>query len=136
MDLWEGALRLIEKISWLIELIPVLILAVAAFVFLAEARHSAGEFWALVRAAWSQEWKGRTRVSKGNRNGTIIGYTVVVLLFVFSEVHSFFRPRSEDHSWIIWPFLFVTAFLALSLYILASLEKAKMLSRGSRVPGR
>lgn len=118
----------------LLHLLPALILLAAVLLILREARHAIVEFSKLIQAAWADEWNGKDRVAKCNRGGTIICFTVVLVIFGMQEAHSLFRSQHEDLSIVIWLSISGVAFLALSLCLLANIEKQKMLYRSRRRP--
>lgn len=94
---------------------------------LREVRHSVGEFWELIRVAWSDEWRGRERAAKCNRGGTIIVFTVTLIIFLTQEAHALLGGERQGPALVISLFISGVAFLLISLLTLANLEKQKML---------
>lgn len=113
-------------------LLPPLILLGVVLLILREARHTIVEFLGLIRAAWADEWSGKERVAKCNRGGTIIGFSFTIVFFVIQQAHALLGSQHESTSSVIWLFIGCMAFLVISLLVLASLEKHKMLHDSRR----
>jgi hypothetical protein len=108
---------------------PVVVIAVivAVYFVLREARESIGDFAKMIRVAWTDEWRGKERVAKCNRGGTIISFTVLVIVVVLREAHSLIRNEHDSSVWIVCLFAFCVLFLLASLIVLAYLERAKLM---------
>jgi hypothetical protein len=122
-------------------LLPPVIFLVAVLLILRETRHGIAKFSELIQAAWADEWHGRERVGKCNRGGAIIAFTVTLIIFLIQQAHSllgsFLGSPHPGESTVIWLFIFDMAFLLTSLFILANMEKHKMLhGRRRRAPTR
>lgn len=131
LEIADGFIAVSELHHLLPHLLPLLsglVCLVAVLLILREARHGIVKFSELIQAAWADEWHGRDRVAKCNRGGTIICFTVVIVIFITQEVHALLRSQHhEDMSTVTWLSISGVAFLALSLCLLANIEKQKML---------
>jgi hypothetical protein len=111
----------------LLPFLPPLVVLIAILLIVREARHGIAELARLVGSAWADEWRGRERVSKCNRGGTIISFTLAIAVFIMEEVHSLFSSQHQAHYLAFWLFVFAAGFQTLSLLALAYLERQKML---------
>jgi len=104
---------------------------VSVLLILRETRHTIVEFLGLIRAAWADEWSGKERVAKCNRGVTVISFSIMIVIFLTQQAHTFFGSQHESTSTVIWLFISCMAFAVISLLLLANLEKHKLL-HGSR----
>jgi hypothetical protein len=118
----------------LLRLFALLIFLGAALLLLREVRHSIAGFWELIRTAWADEWRGKERAARCNRGGTIIIFTVTLIIFLTQQAHSLLNGEHQGGSTVIWLFISGVAFLTISLLVLANLEKQKMLLDRRRRP--
>lgn len=140
LEIREGAVAVTgnqSAISQVARFLPPVFVLVAILLILKEARHGIISFADLIKAAWTDEWRGRERVAKCNRGGTIISFTVTVSIFLIQQAHSLISGQEVRSSLVIWMFIACMGFLLASLFVLASLEKQKLVHVRRRAkPGR
>src|SRR5271157_5985950 len=111
------------------QLVLALAILVAGLIILVCLResHNIAQFGELIRTAWTDEWRGKDRVGKCNRAGTIILFTTLGVFFLIREAHSLIRWHTESMTPMVCLFVLCVAFLVRSLDTLAKLETHKTL---------
>ena len=127
-----------EYVKRFLPILPPVILAVVVLVILWGARRSLSEFAGFIKTAWADEWRGRDRVGKCNRGGTIVWFILAFGVFITREFHSLLRSQHEGMGSVVWLFLSGMAFLMVSLLTLANLERYRMFldNRRRRAPAQ
>jgi hypothetical protein len=105
------------------------ILLLGLAIFLYDIRHGAPMYCKLLKAAWPKEKRGEGLVGGVNKGGMTLGSLLLLVFYVGSEVKGWLRPEAKALPWLFWLICFCSliGLLAISLWVLAGVERAKLL---------
>ncbi|MGO8791515.1 MAG: hypothetical protein ACLQVL_29565 [Terriglobia bacterium] len=102
---------------------------IGVLVFIYDIRHGAQNYCKMLKVVWPKETAGEGLVGAVNKGGVTICSVILLVFFVDSELKEWFRPETKPWPWFFWLICFsaVVGLLAISILVLASIERGKQL---------